>query len=56
MVLAAAGAVDHADLVKAAESTFGSVPDETPETSVAALVAKVRTNQTWCAQEVGTGA
>jgi predicted Zn-dependent peptidase len=42
MVLAAAGAVDHADLVKAAESTFGSVPDETPETSVAALVAKVR--------------
>ncbi|KAF6254777.1 Metalloenzyme, LuxS/M16 peptidase-like protein [Scenedesmus sp. NREL 46B-D3] len=40
MVLAAAGAVDHADLVKAAESTFGSVPDETPETSVAALVAK----------------
>jgi processing peptidase subunit beta len=41
MVLAAAGAVDHADLVKAAESTFGSVPDETPETSVAALVAKV---------------
>lgn len=40
MVLAAAGAVDHNDLVKAAESTFGSVPDETPETSVAALVAK----------------
>eukprot|EP00879_Flechtneria_rotunda_P000964 GHRR01001097.1.p1 GENE.GHRR01001097.1~~GHRR01001097.1.p1 ORF type:complete len:500 (+),score=170.79 GHRR01001097.1:81-1580(+) len=38
MVLAAAGAVDHGDLVKAAEKTFGSVPDETPETSVAALV------------------
>jgi hypothetical protein len=41
MVLAAAGAVDHAELVKAAESAFGAVPDETPDTSVAALVAKV---------------
>jgi predicted Zn-dependent peptidase len=41
MVLAAAGAVDHEQLVKAAEGAFGGVPDETPDTSVAALVAKV---------------
>jgi processing peptidase subunit beta len=41
MVLAAAGAVDHDQLVKSAEQVFGKVPDETPETSVAALVAKV---------------
>lgn len=40
MVLAAAGAVDHDALVGLAEKTFGGVPDETPETSVAALVAK----------------
>jgi hypothetical protein len=42
MVLAAAGAVDHDSLVKSAEQVFGKVPDETPETSVAALVTKVR--------------
>lgn len=42
MVLAAAGAVDHEALVGLAEKTFGVVPDETPETSVASLVAKVR--------------
>jgi predicted Zn-dependent peptidase len=41
MVLAAAGAVDHDSLVKSAEEVFGKVPDETPETSVAALVTKV---------------
>jgi predicted Zn-dependent peptidase len=41
MVLAAAGAVDHDQLVKSAEQVFGSVPDETPDTSVAALVTKV---------------
>eukprot|EP00878_Enallax_costatus_P000634 GHUV01000737.1.p1 GENE.GHUV01000737.1~~GHUV01000737.1.p1 ORF type:complete len:493 (+),score=146.57 GHUV01000737.1:128-1606(+) len=40
MVLAAAGAVDHDALVGLAEKTFGGVPDETPETSVASLVAK----------------
>jgi len=40
MVLAAAGAVDHDQLVKSAEDVFGKVPDETPETSVAALVTK----------------
>lgn len=41
MVLAAAGAVDHDQLVKSAEEVFGKVPDETPDTSVAALVHKV---------------
>jgi predicted Zn-dependent peptidase len=41
MVLAAAGAVDHDQLVKSAEQVFGKVPDETPETSVASLVTKV---------------
>jgi predicted Zn-dependent peptidase len=45
MVLAAAGAVDHDTLVKAAEQTFGGVPDETVDTSVAALVKKVRARQ-----------
>lgn len=45
MVLAAAGAVDHDQLVKSAEQVFGSVPDETPDTSVAALVTKVRGEQ-----------
>jgi predicted Zn-dependent peptidase len=50
MVLAAAGAVDHEQLVKEAEATFGSVPDETPDTSVAALVAKVgRSRRLWWA-------
>lgn len=60
MVLAAAGAVDHDALVGLAEKTFGSVPDETPETNVAALVAKVRPNtmqvvpphRTWAWQAV----
>jgi len=39
MVLAAAGAVDHDQLVKLADSAFGGVPDEAPERSTAALVA-----------------
>jgi predicted Zn-dependent peptidase len=39
MVLAAAGAVDHDQLVKLASSAFGSVPDE--ERSVQQLVAAV---------------
>lgn len=47
MVLAAAGAVDHDALVGLAEKTFGGVPDETPDTSVASLVAKVRTEPVW---------
>ena len=41
MVLAAAGAVDHDQLVKLADSAFGGVPDEAPERSTAALVAAV---------------
>jgi predicted Zn-dependent peptidase len=41
MVLAAAGAVDHDQLVQLAEGAFGGVPDETPDKSTAALVAAV---------------
>jgi len=41
-VLAAAGAVNHDELVKMASEAFGSVPDEDPTTSVRALLKKVR--------------
>lgn len=40
MVLAAAGAVDHDELVKLASSAFGSVPDEDNATSVRTLLLK----------------
>jgi hypothetical protein len=40
-VLAAAGAVDHDELVKRASDAFGAVPDEDPTTSVRSLLAKV---------------
>lgn len=39
MVLSAAGAVDHDELVKIATDAFGSVPDEQPGQSVSSLVA-----------------
>ncbi|KAJ9533109.1 hypothetical protein QJQ45_018206 [Haematococcus lacustris] len=41
MVLAAAGAVNHAELVKLATDAFGGIPDEDVSTSVRTLVAKV---------------
>mmetsp|Transcript_39753 Transcript_39753/g.88359 ORF Transcript_39753/g.88359 Transcript_39753/m.88359 type:complete len:493 (-) Transcript_39753:273-1751(-) len=40
MVLAAAGAVNHDELVKLASEAFGSVPDEDPTSSVRALIQK----------------
>ncbi|KAL6757633.1 ubiquinol:cytochrome c oxidoreductase 50 kDa core 1 subunit [Haematococcus lacustris] len=40
MVLAAAGAVNHAELVKLATDAFGGIPDEDVSTSVRTLVAK----------------
>ncbi|GLC43073.1 hypothetical protein PLESTF_001205200 [Pleodorina starrii] len=40
MVLAAAGAVDHDELVKLASDAFGAIPDEDPTTSVRSLLAK----------------
>jgi hypothetical protein len=40
-VLAAAGAVNHDELVKLASDAFGSVPDEDPATSVRSLLVKV---------------
>lgn len=42
-VLAAAGAVNHEELVKKAAEAFGSIPDEDPVTSVTTLLRKVRT-------------
>lgn len=39
MVLAAAGAVDHDELVKLASNAFGGVPDETAVKNVPALIA-----------------
>lgn len=42
-VLAAAGAVDHDELVKLATEAFGDVPDEDPATSVRSLLVKVGT-------------
>ncbi len=39
-VLAAAGAVNHDELVKLATDAFGSIPDEDPTTSVRALLTK----------------
>lgn len=41
-VLAAAGAVNHDELVKLASDAFGGVPDEDPTTSVRSLLTKVR--------------
>mmetsp|Transcript_16787 Transcript_16787/g.28783 ORF Transcript_16787/g.28783 Transcript_16787/m.28783 type:complete len:497 (-) Transcript_16787:221-1711(-) len=40
MVLAAAGAVNHDELVKLASEAFSGVPDEDPTTSVQALITK----------------
>lgn len=40
-VLAAAGAVNHDELVKLATEAFGSIPDEDASTSVRSLLAKV---------------
>lgn len=40
-VLAAAGAVDHEQLVKLASAAFGGIPDEDDTTSVRALTTKV---------------
>ncbi len=40
-VLAAAGAVNHEELVKQATEAFGAVPDEEPGTSLRSLIAKV---------------
>lgn len=40
-VLAAAGAVNHDELVKKASEAFGSVPDEDPSSSVRTLITKV---------------
>ncbi len=40
-VLAAAGAVNHDELVKMAADAFGSIPDEDPATAARALLAKV---------------
>lgn len=40
-VLAAAGAVNHDELVKLASDAFGSVPDEDAATSVRSLLVKV---------------
>jgi processing peptidase subunit beta len=42
MVLAAAGAVNHDELVQIATDAFGSIPDEDPSTSVRSLIQKVR--------------
>lgn len=42
MVLAAAGAVDHDQLVRMAEDAFGSIKDEDATTSVRGLLTKVR--------------
>jgi processing peptidase subunit beta len=40
MVLSAAGAVDHDELVKAAGAALGSIPDATDDVSVRSIVAK----------------
>ena len=40
-VLAAAGAVNHDELVKLATEAFGSVPDEDSSSSARTLLAKV---------------
>jgi hypothetical protein len=40
-VLAAAGAVDHDQLVKLASEAFGTIPDEDADTSVSALITAV---------------
>ena len=41
-VLAAAGAVDHDDLVRKASDAFGTVPNEDASSSVQTLIRKVR--------------
>ena len=46
-VLAAAGAVNHDELVKLASDAFGSIPDEDTSTSVRTLIQKVRDGMGW---------
>ncbi|KAF5825242.1 Metalloenzyme, LuxS/M16 peptidase-like protein, partial [Dunaliella salina] len=40
MVLSAAGAVNHDELVKMATDAFGGVPDEVPSSSVREIIAQ----------------